>query len=468
MRTRVLCRWLVVWLFSGAVLFAQQAPIPRADELPGQPYAIRNKWVIGGTGEGDYLTIDPKASRLFVAHGPTVQVVDIESGAVAGTIGGFHQAHAVVLDDQGTYGYATDGAPNPILVREPSPQGTPVEFVYSGGIKVFDRRSFRVVANILTTASLRALTLDPQTGLLFALGTDLSTLPPPPDSAHHRRASPTAARPQPYPPSPPPCGMSPASSEAPIPESVIAVIDPEKRVEIADIRVCGTLGSVVPDGAGSVYVTFTTLNMVARLDAVGLLELFPDRDRIVPNNLEIAGREYTYNQAPELDWRMATKRGGTYVEPIPQLRTISLGDCKEPHGVAIDSRRNRLFVGCNNMKLAILDSVSGASIGSFTVGPGTDSIAYDPGRGLIFSANGGGYGSVTIIRQHVTDDYSVVQNLPTMERARTMALDPASGRVYLVTTINGANISTPYRAGTPGKVTYGPLDGSFQVLVIGN
>jgi DNA-binding beta-propeller fold protein YncE len=458
-----------VWLLAGGALFAQQAPIPRSDELPGQPYAIRHKWVIGGTGDGDYLTLDPKASRLFVAHGPIVQVVDIESGTVAGTIGGFHQAHAVVLDEQGTYGYATDGAPNPIVVREPSPQGRPVEFIYSGGIKIFDRRTFRVVASILTTASLRAIALEPQTGLLFALGTDLSTLPPPQEPAHHRRTGPTTTGPQPSPPSfPSPCGTSSVNPGGRIPESVIVVIDPEKRAEIADIRVCGVLGSAVADGAGGVYLTFTSLNMAARLDASGLLDLLPDRDHIVPNNVEIAGREYTYNQVPEFDWRSQTKRGASYGETIPQLRTISLGDCKEPHGAAVDSRRNRLFVGCNNMKLAILDSNSGASIGSFTVGPGTDSIAYDAGRGLIFSANGGGYGSVTIIRQHVNDDYSVIQNLPTMERARTMALDPVSGLLYLVTAINGANISNPARAGIPGKVVYGPLDGSFQVLVIGN
>jgi hypothetical protein len=49
-----------------------------------------------------------------------------------------------------------------------------------------------------------------------------------------------------------------------------------------------------------------------------------------------------------------------------------------------------------------------------------------------------------------------------------MALDPVSGLLYLVTAINGANISNPARAGIPGKVVYGPLDGSFQVLVIGN
>jgi hypothetical protein len=78
------------------------------------------------------------------------------------------------------------------------------------------------------------------------------------------------------------------------------------------------------------------------------------------------------------------------------------------------------------MKPAILDSVSCASIGSPTVGPGTDSIAYGAGRSLIFSVYGGGYGSVTIFRQNVTDDYSVVQKLPTMERARTMALDPST------------------------------------------
>jgi DNA-binding beta-propeller fold protein YncE len=459
-----------VWLLAATELATQVAPIPSADALSGQPYVIRNKWVIGGTGDWDYLTLDPGAQRLFVAHGPAVQVVDSETGAVAGTISGFNQAHAVVLDDQGTYGYATDGAPKPVMVREVSPEGKPSGFAYAGGVKIFDRSSLRIVASILTNASLRAVTLDPQTGLLFALGTDLSTLPPPlpPDrrraprqASPPRAAEPTASRAK-------PCEGSSSSSSDRIPESIIAIIDPEKRAEIADIRLCGLLGSAVPDGSGGVYVSFTTLNMVARIDASALLNLLPDRDRIVPNNIEIEGRQYTYNQVPELDWRSQTKRGAGYGLLLPQLRTLPLSECKEPRGVAVDGRRNRLFVGCNNMKLAVLDSVSGDSIVSFTVGPGTDSIAYDAGRGLIFSANGGGYGSVTVVRQTVTDTYSVVQNLPTMERARTMALDPATGLLYLVTTIYGANISTPYRAGVPGAVKYGPLDGSFQVLVIGN
>ena len=85
-------------LLAAAGLAAQVAPIPSSDELSGQPFAIKNKWVIGGTGDWDYLTLDPAARQLFIAHGTTVQVVDIETGAVVGTVAGFHQAHAVVLD----------------------------------------------------------------------------------------------------------------------------------------------------------------------------------------------------------------------------------------------------------------------------------------------------------------------------------------------------------------------------------
>jgi DNA-binding beta-propeller fold protein YncE len=460
-----------VWLLAGIGLAAQVAPIPRPDELPGRPYAIQNKWIIGGSGDWDYLTLDPTARQLFVAHGSTVQVVDIETGAVVGTVGGFNQAHAVVLDNPGPYGYATDGAAKPIFVRDLSSSGKPVAFAYAGGVKVFDRRSFRIVANIVTTASLRALTLDPETGLLFALGTDLSTLPPPEPNRrsgpHAHQAQPPRAA-EPAPPPPAPCGtISPDSSER-IPESMIAVIDPAKLAELAEIRVCGSLGSLEADGAGGLFVTFTTLNMAARLDTSALLQLLPDRESLRPNFIEVAGREYTYNQVPQLDWRTQTRNGAAQGDLIPELRAIPLAECQEPHGLAIDSRRNRLFVGCNNMKLAVLDSVSGAPVASFTVGPGTDSVAFDAAHGLIFSANGGGYGSVTVIRQDLTDSYAIIQNLPTMERARTMAVDSTTGLVYLVTTIYGANISTPYRAGRPGSVKYGPLDGSFQVLVVGN
>ena len=67
----------------------------------------------------------------------------------------------------------------------------------------------------------------------------------------------------------------------------------------------------------------------------------------------------------------------------------------------------------------------------------------------------------------VTDAYTVVQNLPTLQQARTMAVNPSNGDVYVVTTLYGANLANPPVNGL-GTLKLNPVDGSFQVLVIGN
>jgi hypothetical protein len=93
-------------------------------------------------------------------------------------------------------------------------------------------------------------------------------------------------------------------------------------------------------------------------------------------------------------------------------------------------------------------------------------VGYDPDRNLIFSANGTGYGSLTIIQQDPnTDSYAVVQNLATSARARTLAVDPSTGLVYLVTDDMGLDL-TPRGGFTTIKPT--PVEGSFQVLVVGH
>jgi DNA-binding beta-propeller fold protein YncE len=141
--------------------------------------------------------------------------------------------------------------------------------------------------------------------------------------------------------------------------------------------------------------------------------------------------------------------------------------CPNPEGLAVDDHSRRLFVACDDQELLVIDSVRGELIDSLTTGPGTDAIAYDESRGLIFTANGGGYGSVTVIRKDVSDSYAVIQNLPTMERARTMAVDSSTGRVYLVTDLHGVKLNAPPANGI-GGLKMEPVQGSFQVLVVGN
>jgi hypothetical protein len=150
-----------------------------------------------------------------------------------------------------------------------------------------------------------------------------------------------------------------------------------------------------------------------------------------------------------------------------QLALYGLGpECQNATALALDAAHARLFAGCANQRVQVLNTDTGQAVANLTIGPGVDVMAYDAGRGLLFTANGGGYGSVSVIRQHVTDTYSVIQNLPTMEQARTLAVDASTGNVYLVTTPYGAKLDTP-RNGI-GKLKMNPMEGSFQVLVVGN
>jgi DNA-binding beta-propeller fold protein YncE len=70
-------------------------------------------------GNWDYLTVDPVTRRLFIAHGPVVQVIDLDTGELSGQIGGLREAHAIVLDDAGEFGYITDGLADQVKVSGP-------------------------------------------------------------------------------------------------------------------------------------------------------------------------------------------------------------------------------------------------------------------------------------------------------------------------------------------------------------
>jgi DNA-binding beta-propeller fold protein YncE len=102
---------------------------------------------------------------------------------------------------------------------------------------------------------------------------------------------------------------------------------------------------------------------------------------------------------------------------------------------------------------------------SLPTGPDAESIGYDPDHGLIYTANAGAGGTLTIIHQDITDTYAVIQNLPTLLRARTLAVNPLTGMVYLVTDLLEMDLTKPGGIGTL-KAT--PTKGSFQVLVVGN
>jgi DNA-binding beta-propeller fold protein YncE len=424
----------VVWLVAGALAFAQEAPIPMAGELPGRPFAIQDKWIIGGAGDWGYLTLDTAARQLFIAHGATVQVVDLSSGAIAGTVTGLHDAHAVVLGNGDGFGYVTDGP--------------------ADEVKVFDRTTFEVVGAMPTGPHPRSLAFDPSSGLLLAIcGAPAQNFAA--DQAangsmaqHARQPAPLRGYPRVYP------QMGPLST--------IAIMDPQARRTLAIVAVPGSLGFAEADGDGHIYVSDESGGSIDRFDVQAMANEI--QKLMEPASATAKTRQSATRRVLRLDWSGAgPERPPADVWPHFMLLH---GGCEQPRGIAIDSQNNRLFVACANQKMAILNTQTGANITSLTIGPGADAIAYDPSRSLIFTANGGGYGSLTVIRRHVTDSYAVVQNLPTLAQARTMAVDSSTGEVYLVTTLYGAKLGPPPANGI-GKLKMDAIGGSFQVLVVG-
>ena len=102
-----------------------------------------------------------------------------------------------------------------------------------------------------------------------------------------------------------------------------------------------------------------------------------------------------------------------------------------PSGLAMDREHRRVFTGCSNQKLVVLDADGGRVVSVLPIGKNVDGVAFDSARQLVFSSNGDG--TLTVIHEDGPDRYTVLENAPTQGGARTLALDETSGRVYVPT-----------------------------------
>ncbi len=112
------------------------------------PYAVLDKWTIGGDGGWDYLAADPGSHRLYVTHGTRVEVLDTHTGKSAGSITGFKRLHGVAFDDGGKFGYITDGG--------------------AGAVVVFDRSTLEKVASIPAGTNPDGMVFEPTTKTIWA------------------------------------------------------------------------------------------------------------------------------------------------------------------------------------------------------------------------------------------------------------------------------------------------------------
>jgi DNA-binding beta-propeller fold protein YncE len=193
------------------------------------------------------------------------------------------------------------------------------------------------------------------------------------------------------------------------------VVDAVSGMVVGTIQIGGKLEFAAADGAGHVYVNVEDKSEEVELDS---------------KNMTVLAR-----------W--------------------PLDPCKEPSGLAIDAKHRRLFAGCDNKMMAVIDADSGKVIATPPIGEGVDADAFDPETGFAFASNGQS-GTLTVVHEDSPDKFSVVEDVPTQRGARTMTLDPKTHEVYLVTAQFG-----PPPAPTPTNPRPFPtlVPDSFVVLV---
>jgi YVTN family beta-propeller protein len=136
-----------------------------------------------------------------------------------------------------------------------------------------------------------------------------------------------------------------------------------------------------------------------------------------------------------------------------------LKGCLKPHGLAIDRQAHRLFASCANKVMAVADAETGAVLALLPIGEGTDFAEFDPVRKWAFSSNRDG--TLSVIAEVGPNAFKNLPPVPTAYGARTMAIDPKTGRLFLVT----ADFAVDEKA-ADARHRYTAKPGTVKLLVL--
>ncbi|MFD1612432.1 gluconolactonase [Sphingomonas tabacisoli] len=137
--------------------------------------------------------------------------------------------------------------------------------------------------------------------------------------------------------------------------------------------------------------------------------------------------------------------------------TIALPGCEGPTGLAYDAKSDRLISACANGKAAIVDVRTGREMALLPIGKGPDGAMIDEARRMAFIPCGRD-GILEVIALDGPGGPKVVDRIKTEVGARTGAIDPTDGAIYLPT----ARFDPP---ATPGARPT-PIPGTAHLIVV--
>ena len=130
------------------------------------------------------------------------------------------------------------------------------------------------------------------------------------------------------------------------------------------------------------------------------------------------------------------------------LNRWSLAPGESPSGMAIDAVHRRLFVGCRNRKLVVMDSDTGKVVTTVPIGDGVDANRFDPATKIVFSSNGDG--TLTVVHE---DSANVV--LRGRERSYEARGPDDGARSQDAPRLSGHRPTWPSTCATAHATTYG-------------
>jgi len=192
-------------------------------------------------------------------------------------------------------------------------------------------------------------------------------------------------------------------------DGTVALVDPATRKLVGKVSVAGGLEFAVADGHGGVFINLEDAGAIAHIDLSSAREL------------------------------------GRYV----------LTGCEGPTGLALV--RDKLISACANGVAVVSDPASGKVSATLPIGRDPDAVLVDAARHRAFIPCGG---SGTLVELDISNPawIKLAGTIPTQVGAKTGAIDPRDGRIYLPT----ATLGEPAPGAKRGK----PLPGSFVVLIV--
>ena len=306
-----------------------------------QNYVLDKTIAVPGNGGYDYAYIDQVNRHLYLSHGTAVNVIDLQTEQVIGTISGMKGVHGIaVVNDLGR-GFISDGKGSAVIA--------------------FDIKTLATIKTIpVTGTDADCIIYDPFSKKIFAFEGD---------------------------------------------SKAVVVIDPDKLTQVTSISLGGGPEFAVADGNGLIY-----------------------------NNLE---DKSSLNVIDTKSFKV--------------IKTYPLTPCGGPTGLAMDKANQLVFTVCRENKgMSVVDVKTGKVIQTLPIGAGVDAVIYDADNKLVIASNGDG--TASIFKQNAPDNYALLQTLTTQYRAKTMAMDQTTHKLYFPV--------TDYQPGTKTAIP-----GTFKVLV---